>query len=162
MLNAGPGSNSLPGSIMSAVNRNIEALAKALGRAHAALLHDLTNLEEAAQPKSPMSRPELRARLAKAQERVLAHFRFEEQDGYMDAVRTREQRLTHTIDELASDHHRLVTALDAIVHDASVGTSADEDLRCRVREWVNELTRHELRENHVVQDAFNSDITAED
>jgi hypothetical protein len=139
-----------------------EAIAKALKRAHAVLLHDLAMLEEAAQPHSATIRPELRDRLATVQSHVLAHFRFEEKDGYMDTVRRREPRLTHVIDELAADHHRLATTLEAIARDASLGTTSDEELRGRVRGWIDELTRHELRENHVVQDAFNSDVAAED
>ena len=144
------------------VNTISDALAAALGRAHAALLADLDKLGDAARPEARSTASELRARLAGTQAHITAHFRFEEENGYMDAVRKREPRFTNRIEALAADHRRLSTTLEAISRDAAAATTVDESLRHRIEEWIDELTRHELRENDLVQEAFNSDISAED
>jgi hypothetical protein len=141
--------------------KRTSGLVKALGRAHAAMLDDLTKLEKAAQ-NSVTSIADFQLRLEAAKKDVTAHFRYEEKDGYMDAVRKREPRLEHAINELAADHVRLAGALDAILSEANAAASVNETLRKKVLEWIDELTHHELRENHLVQEAFNSDVSAED
>jgi hypothetical protein len=150
------------GKMIMRVNPISDALAAALGRAHAALLADLDRLGDAAQPVSRARLSELRARLGATQAHIVAHFRFEEENGYMDAVRTREPRFSARIDSLAADHRRLSATLEAITRDAAGATTVDEALRHRIQEWIDELTRHELRENDLVQEVFNSDISAED
>src|SRR5579859_5336837 len=91
-----------------------DALVAAVGRSHANLLDDLATLDAAA--RSPHTEVvELRARLVAAQIHVAAHFRFEEQNGYLDTVRECEPRLGHTIDALAAEHPRLTASLSAIV-----------------------------------------------
>ncbi len=138
------------------------SVAEALGRAHAALLADLRELEQAARPSSREGLVELRARLVATQTHVTEHFRFEEQNGYMDAVRKREPRLERAIQQLAEEHRYPAQSLEVLVEQSGVATSLDDSLREEVQGWVERVRRHELRENDLVQDAFNLDIGAED
>ena len=137
-------------------------LAEALSRAHAALLNDLRKLEEAERPASKTGLPALRARLDGTRAHIVEHFRFEEQNGYMDTVRTHEPRLERVIDELAEDHCRLLDSLDALIRETAMAASTNETITAKVTEWIGEVRRHEAQENRLVQDAFNMDIGPED
>jgi hypothetical protein len=137
-------------------------VAEALGRAHAALLEDLRKLEEAARPASGGNFAGLRARLGATRTHITEHFRFEEQNGYMDAVRVREPRLERAIQRLAGEHRRLAQSLDGLIGKAAVATGLDSRLRDEVRKWVKRVREHEVRESRLVQDAFNLEVSAED
>jgi DNA-binding transcriptional ArsR family regulator len=144
------------------MGRTEPSVAEALARAHAALLEDLRKLEEAARPASGEGLAELRARLSATQTHVTEHFRFEEQNGYMDAVRKREPRLERTIQQLAEEHRQLAQSLAVLLEQARAATSLDDPFREAVRRWIERVREHEARENDLVQDAFNLDIGAED
>jgi hypothetical protein len=134
----------------------------ALGRAHAALLENLRRLEEATRPGSAEGLAELCARLTATQVYLLEHFRFEEQDGYMDVVRKREPRLERAVQELAEEHRQLAQSLAALLARARPALGPGHSIREAVRDWVERVRRHEARENDLVQNAFGVDIGAED
>jgi hypothetical protein len=138
------------------------SIAEALNRAHVALRKDLGKLEEAARPASGEGAAELRARLAATRAHVIEHFHFEEECGYLDVVRTREPRLERAARGLADEHRQLAQSLDALVEEARTAAHLDDTFRKKIRVWLEQLRRHEARENDVVQDAFNLDIGAED
>jgi hypothetical protein len=144
------------------VARTENSVAEALSRAHAALLEDLRKLEETDLPGSGEGLAELRARLDATRAHLTEHFRFEEQNGYMDAVREREPRLERTVQQLAEEHRQLAQSLAALIEEARVAASVGAKLREEVREWARRVRQHEMRENELVQDAFNLDIAPED
>jgi hypothetical protein len=142
--------------------RVLIAVAESLSQAHAALLADLRELEQAVQPSSGEGLAELRARLGEARADITERFRFEEQNGYMDVVRKREPRLELNIQQLADEHRQLAGTLDGLVRKSGAATRLDETLRQEVRAWVERVRQHEARENDLIQDAFNLDIGPED
>jgi hypothetical protein len=125
-------------------------------------LEDLRKLDEVVRPSSREGLPELAARLGATHAHITEHFRFEEQNGYMDTVRRREPRLERAIQQLAEEHRQLAQSLAALLGKVRVATSMDDALRKDVRDWVESVRQHEVRENDLVQDAFNLDIGAED
>jgi hypothetical protein len=135
---------------------------EALHRAHAALLKDLGTLEEVARPTSVKGLAKLRTRLRATRAHITKHFRFEEQEGYMDAVRKREPRLERTIRQLAEEHHELAQSLEALIGDVEGATRVEGKFCDHIRSWVERVRRHERRENGLVQNAFGLDIGAED
>jgi len=135
---------------------------KALTRAHEALLEDLRKLEDAIRPSSGEGLAELTARLGATRSHITEHFRFEEQDGYMDTVRKREPRLERTIQQLADEHRQLAQSIDRLIEQAKAATSLDDTFRDQVRVWAENVRQHEAHENDLVQGAFNLDIGAED
>lgn len=141
---------------------NEPAVAEALRRAHAALLKDLTRLEEASAAASQEGIVHFRAQLEVTRRHIAEHFRFEEENGYLEAVRKRQPHLERSIEQLAEEHKALVQGLEALVARANQETSNSADLRGEVRSWVGQLRRHEERENDLVLDAFNLDVGAED
>jgi hypothetical protein len=143
------------------MERTENAFARALHRAHVRLLEDLRALEAAARP-SGEGLPELRARLGATRTHIADHFRFEEQDGYLEAVRKREPRLERAVRQLAEEHARLARALDDLITEAGAAATLSDALRDQVRGWVGQVRQHEDRENALVQEAFNLDIGAED
>jgi hypothetical protein len=138
------------------------SIAEALGRAHAALLEDLRQLEEATRPAAGEAIGALRARLDATSAHLLKHFGFEEHNGYMDAVRKREPRLEREARHLADEHPELAQSLEVLGGRAQALASLWDSLREEVRSWIERVRRHEARENDLVQDAFNWDIAAED
>ena len=144
------------------MRQTANSVAEALGRAHEALLADLRELEQAVAPSSGEGLVRLRARLGEAHAHLTEHFRFEEENGYMDAVRAREPRLERTIQQLAEEHSQLKRSLDALIGEASAATNLSDTLRDEIREWIDCVRRHEVHENDLVQDAFDLDIGAED
>jgi hypothetical protein len=136
-------------------------LTEKLIQAHAALSDDLRKLKELL--RSPcVAIADVRKRLAKTRTHVEDHFDFEERNGYLDSVRKREVRLAHSIDRLAHEHASLLDTLDALVAATEAASSLDGGLRDEILKWIGELRQHEVRENELVQDAFNFDIGAED
>jgi len=139
-----------------------QTVAEALSRAHAALLEDLRRLEEAASAASEESLAWLRGRLDATRMHIGEHFRFEEQNGYLDVVSKREPRLDRAIQQLVEEHRQLAQALDFVVAEVKAATGLDDKLREEVRGWVKRVRQHEAREDRLIQDAFNLDIGAED
>jgi hypothetical protein len=144
------------------MTRSANAIADDVFRAHVALLGDLQDLEDAVSPTSRADVGVVAAALAAAREHVKAHFRFEEEDGYMEALRRREPHLERAIHQLAEEHHELAGSLDALVAEARAAPRLDDGLRERIRAWTTSLRQHEARENALVQDAFNRDVGPED
>jgi len=144
------------------MKRTETSVAEALGRAHVALLEDLRKLEGAAQPPSAKGLAELRTRLGRTRTHITEHFRFEEKNGYMAAVRKREPRLERTVQQLADEHRQLAQTLDGLIEQAGAARTLDEALREKVRAWVEKVRKHEASENDLVQDVFNLDVGAED
>jgi hypothetical protein len=138
------------------------SVAEAVGLAHAALLEDLCKTEEACRASSGVTAAEVRARLNATRTHLADHFRYEEQDGYMDAVRKREPHLERTVQELGDEHPRLLHLLDALLADATGATRLDDRFRENIRAWIDGVRQHEVRETRLVQGVFNSDFDAED
>lgn len=130
----------------------------AMRRAHAKLRADLGLLEEAAGPSSETGIKGLCDRLAATRNHVADHFRLEEQNGYMDAFRTRQPRLERAIQTLRDDHADLLRALDGVIHNATRAISVEDPLREQVRNWLGELRQHEDRENRLIEDAYDLDV----
>jgi hemerythrin-like domain-containing protein len=138
------------------------SVAQNLDEAHTSLLQDLRQLEETA-ATSPLGQlSELSAALEKAQTHVREHFRFEEENGYMDSVRKREPRFERTIQQLVDEHQRLLRSLERLIGQANKASRLVDVLFEKVRGWMEKVRQHEARETELVQNAFNNDISAED
>ncbi len=138
------------------------SMAEALSEAHGAFLEDLRKLEQAARPHSGEAISDLLARLAEICSEVGEHFRFEEQNGYMNAIRKDEPRLERSIQQLEEEHRQLGRTLEALLTEVKAITGQDLALREKVRAWAERVRHHEARENQLVQDAFNRDLGAKD
>src|SRR6516225_10090607 len=133
------------------------SLSEDIRRAHAALLQDLRDLEKTAQLAVAGPMTPLRDCLATTREHVINHFRFEEQDGYMDAARKRQPHLERVIQELLDEHRQLSRSLDGLIEGAEVTSHVDDALLQDIRAWVQRVRQHEARENALMQNAFNLD-----
>src|SRR5262249_28293182 len=118
-----------------------------LAEAHRALLADLRDLERCAQPSSPVEPTEVSARLGRLRDHLEDHFRFEEEDGYMQAVLERAPQLGRTVNQLCGEHDELRRSLAALADEARGMRALDEDFRRKVRQWIERVRSHEAREN---------------
>jgi hypothetical protein len=139
-----------------------QSIAGAMKEAHTALFEALDKLEAAIHPGSTGGLTELYARLGTTLAHITEHFQFEEQNGYMDAVRKREPRLDREIRHLRAEHAELAHSLNDIIRAADAVTNVSESLEAQVRVWVERVRQHERHENGLVQNAFNLDVGAED
>jgi hypothetical protein len=144
------------------MGKNNVVLSHDLGEAHASLLADLCKLEQAVRPASAESPASVLGRLTATRAHITEHFRFEEQDGYMDAVRKREPRLERAVQQLADEHRLLAKSLDDLLQEAGAAKVLNDAFGERVREWVTQVREHEARETDLVQAAFNQDMGTED
>jgi hemerythrin-like domain-containing protein len=135
---------------------------EALRQAHMTLLVDLQDLEGIARMVPTGGPTTLFARLIATRDHLATHFRFEEKDGYMDAVRKREPHFEHAVSRLGIEHGQIMQSLDGLVNRASRVEVPDDRLRQDVLHWLDRLRNHEHRENELVQEALNTDFGAGD
>jgi hemerythrin len=143
------------------INQIQDVIAASLAEAHKDLVDDLARLRAAVRLVQ-LKPAELDARLAATANHIAEHFRFEEQNGYMEVVRKRDPRFGRVIEELREEHRRLTQDLAALHREAAQASVVDNSLRLRVVDWIKQIQQHEERENDLVQEAFNSEISAED
>jgi hypothetical protein len=105
---------------------------------------------------------DLQTRLRVTRAHLAEHFRLEEQDGYMDAVRKRDPRFERTIQQLAQEHGQLERSLATLIAEAEKARSLDQAPQEGIRKWIEDVRAHEIRETDLVQDAFDLDIGTED
>jgi hemerythrin len=140
-----------------------KVITEALERAHAKLTSDLQRIETILhQPPSPESHSELSYELAKVRRYLLEHFRYEEQNGYMDVVRKRDPRFDHAIAQLRVQHRELAQTLDGLILQSQSRQTVDEAFRAMIQEWSNRLRAHETKEDELVQEAFTVDVGTKD
>lgn len=132
-----------------------------LGRAHKALLQDLTELEAAVGSPSPDAKA-LVNRLDLTSKCLAQHFWLEEQNGYMETARARLPNLGPVIDKLKDEHARLILGVKELLATARGGANADSGFPTKVREFIEQVRGHETRENLLIEDAFNRDTGAKD
>ena len=138
------------------------SIVEVLRQVHTALLKDLARLEDAARSSVGTDSAEMRSRLERTRAHITEHFRFEEQNGYMDAVLDREPNLARTVESLREEHRQLAQELEGLIERTMTGRPMEDAFRDQVRSWLESVRRHEARENTLVQDAFNVDFGAQD
>lgn len=141
----------------------IDSLGEALLVAHQQLLEALTDLralvDHGGQDEVTENLP---ARLASTRKRLVEHFDLEEQNGYTTAVEDVQPHLMKAAQRLHEDHDHLLTHLDQVRAAVQSGAEVTDDIRERVRVWLNAVRRHEQAENLLLQDAFGLDIATGD
>jgi hemerythrin len=138
------------------------SIVEALRQAHVALHRELAGLEQAARSPSGTDSADMRSLLERTRADILEHFRFEELNGYMNAVLDREPNLARTVENLREEHRQIAQELDSLIERTKTERALDDVFRDRVRLWIESVRRHETDENTLVQDAFNVDFAAED
>jgi hypothetical protein len=134
----------------------------ALLQAHRNLFHELRGLIEAMRcsPLEPSAK--LAAQLGSVRADILAHFQFEEQNGYMTSVLEIHPHLARAVQHLQADHKNLLRSLDELTARVRSAPLLNHELQDAVITWVGAVQHHERSENVLVQDAFNLDLSAED
>ena len=140
-----------------------ESFAKESYHAHAALMHEITELE--AWAGGEWARPPSRGheRLMALRAKLLAHFAFEEDGGYMTQVLEDAPHLDQIVQQLLEQHRQLADGLDALIDECIEWSGADLESQFfhKLRQWIDLVRAHESRENALVQMASNQDIGGE-
>jgi hemerythrin len=145
-----------------AMNRSEVSPAAALAAAHRALFENLRQLKQAAESFPDEEERELQRYLEGTRRHLEDHFRFEEENGYMQAVLARAPHLERKVEHLRDEHSELRRSLAVLTREAEAARDSPESFRQRLREWVVHVRDHERRENLLVEDAFNCELAAED
>jgi Hemerythrin HHE cation binding domain len=135
--------------------------AAALAEAHHVLLKDLADLEHFVQPAAPIEPVDIHSRLDSLRGHLGRHFRFEEQNGYMQAVLTRAPHQERRVRMLREQHDELWHSLTDLLRRAAV-KAVGEEFRHDLRAWIERVRYHETQENLLVEDTFNIEVTASD
>jgi hypothetical protein len=141
---------------MVAMDTPQESFAEALHQAHTDLLEDLRDLEQAARPDAGTGPAELCTRLGTMRTHLLAHFRFEEQDGYMAPVLKEEPRFEPEVRELLAEHRHLAQTLDTLIVEVRTASRVQDAHQEKLAAWLKSVRLHEGRENNLVQEAYYS------
>jgi hemerythrin-like domain-containing protein len=144
------------------MNESRNSPVEALRQAHQELLEDLQELERAANPGTREAPAQMHTRLDALREHLTEHFRFEEQDGYMDAVRQREPHREREINQLQEEHGQLAQSLDHLLAEVRGMSRLDDVFGEKVRAWVERVRHHEAHENRLVLRAFTQDVGTKD
>lgn len=144
------------------MNRMNMSPAEDLAEAHRKLLGNLRQLEEAVEALPDADEGELMARLEATRAHLDDHFRFEECNGYMQAVLDRAPQLERKVQRLREEHGELRRSLTALAREAEEAQVASGRFRQDLKKWTTHLRDHEKRENLLVEDVFNCDVAAED
>ncbi|GIW83076.1 MAG: hypothetical protein KatS3mg105_4883 [Gemmatales bacterium] len=135
------------------------SLAEILADEHAALEHHMTAVLACLASRCLRTMIE---QLQKTRAHLLQHFQLEERDGYMEPVLRRRPEFHRTASNLLQEHADLAARLDKLLADLSSASHWNEPLAQNVRDWLDQLRSHEIRENKLVHEAFNVEIGAED
>ena len=96
---------------------------------------------------------------------VLTHFGHEEQGGYFSEVVLIAPRLNAKVQSLLAQHTLFREQLSGMCQHVEQGDSSDEwyaELRSKFEHFTERFLRHEHAEDHLVQEAYDRDIGAED
>lgn len=131
----------------------------ALLRSHRELLRGLDSLRAVASPDTTPA--DLATCLDRLRTSLEGHFRFEENNGYLASILQRRPYLEGSVDYLTGEHGELLLALDSLRLQARATQAVTPELRAAITRWLGQVRRHERREDALVQDAFNVDLTDE-
>ena len=140
-----------------------KSFAERMYEAHAALMREITDLEAWATAGSASSPNHGHERLVALRAKVLAHFAFEENSGYMAEVLKDAPHLDQIVEELLEQHRQLAGGLDALIDECRGWSGADPDIKFfhKARNWIDLVRSHESREDSLVQAASNQDMGGE-
>ena len=96
---------------------------------------------------------------------VLAHFRREEEGGYLAEAVEAAPRFKDVATKLKNQHPEFVHRLDLLESLAAVGDGSArwrQQLTAMYEDFLKRFEEHEHAENRLVQEAFNVDVGAED
>lgn len=105
---------------------------------------------------------ELARALANARDLLNRHFRKEEESGCLGPAIERQPNLARRAADLLGEHCDLAWEIDTLVVEARELARRQEALRNKARVWLARVHRHEAHENDLVQEAFNTDFSADD
>lgn len=129
--------------------------------AHKRLQSNLQELD--ALVASPETSPSVLAkRMNDLQALLTEHFHWEEKDGYMQAVLARAPQQERAVVTLQDEHTSLARTLESLRVTLAVRPEITAELRDRFRQWIAQVRDHETRENLLVEDVFNREVTAAD
>lgn len=137
------------------------SLAEAMEREHAELGRQLRNVFEATKASNLWG-----ARLAPCLESIrghlLEHFRFEEQDGYMEAVVQSQPHQKKIVERLLEEHRALDATLQELIATARTTAELGAPFAEKIKEWLDRMHRHEAEENRLVLTNVNQDEGTKD
>ncbi|MCP4204488.1 MAG: hypothetical protein GY769_21470 [bacterium] len=105
---------------------------------------------------------ELARQLVSLHDELFRHFRFEEEGGMVEEIEVRHPRATTTIERLVGEHPEMLRDLrklmDAALRYSEGREPEDPLLRHRVAVLLDQLERHEMEENGLIQDLEVQDL----
>jgi iron-sulfur cluster repair protein YtfE (RIC family) len=111
------------------------------------------------------ARDEIETLLREFLNALLVHFSNEENDGFFDDVTAYSPRLAGRAGMLCGEHKQMLSEADELRRFAAAGSPSMpwwRELSSRCHEFSKRLMRHEHKENELLQEAYQTDIGAND
>jgi hypothetical protein len=133
-----------------------------LAQAHTSLLNDLRELDEMFGSDSSVAPLQAGERLAAIHTRISDHFGFEEQSGWLEALRKQTPRLDREASRLLEEHRELIRSLDTLIEEVEASNSLNDAFYEKVRHWIFRVRDHETREDELLERSVNEDLGSGD
>ena len=132
--------------------------------AHDEMAKDLAELEQVVQSNWPTESQTLLNQLDSLRTILAAHFRLEENGGYMATVLQRAPQLQKRVSKPLLQHRTIAESLDELIKAVHVGDfkTAAPSVRAELKSWLRHLREHESEENRLLVEVFNYDMSPED
>lgn len=98
----------------------------------------------------------LARQLVTLHDELFRHFRFEDEGGMVEEIKTRHPRATAEVDRLVGEHPEMLREVRDLMNEALTYSEGrepeDPSLRHRVTVFLNRLERHECQETCMIHD----------
>ncbi len=132
---------------------------------HRDLLDVMSKIDKALEARTA-TLAEVAQLLGQLGDRLVKHFAFEEEGGYLGEALLHAPRLVAKANELLAQHPQMVQFTRDMVREIDEVEHPSEqwwaETHRKFREFQELLIRHEREENTLVQDAFSTDLGAND
>ena len=124
-------------------------------------LHALLEEIERASADTRAAADEVKPRLDTLRDQLAAHFEGEEEGGLFEQIVEEAPEQAHECQKLCDEHSGLLEKVDDL-RSADAETRADPGWGARVRAFLEDLSRHESRENELLIRVLDGSMEAQD
>ncbi|MGD8896273.1 MAG: hemerythrin domain-containing protein [Acidobacteriota bacterium] len=124
-------------------------------------LHALLEEIERASDDTRTAANEIKPRLDTLRDQLAAHFEGEEEGGLFEQIMEEAPEQAHECQKLCDEHSGLLDKVDDL-RSADAETRANPGWGARVRAFLEDLDRHESRENEILIRALDGSMEAQD
>ena len=128
-------------------------------------LHAALGAAQGVMRDSPLDPAVVRSTIGRLRQCVESLFAHEEESGYMREVVQRAPRFSERVEQLLEEHSHILGNIKSLCDQVNwirEGPVPWDDIKCKFADFAACLSKHETRENSILQKAYTSDIGTKD